>query len=160
MTGKHGYTDPFDIDEEKIKAGPELSVPELVASQESGRAKSGRLIREADVQERETIWETMQAEVQKGYATEVPEGLREAGGAPPVYFRRFLAPQLKPDKPGWVRKARAIDGGRMAGVNKCALVYSPSQLPSVSLYAEALKTFAASRPNEQAKSVKLDQTRP
>ena len=164
MVGKHGYRDVFPVDEVLEACEPAIGVAELREQQESVRAKAIRAIKSDTSENKDLIWASITAEVAKGYAQEIPAAIvhgAKGGGAEAdgaggfVYFRRFIALQLKTDRPGFVRKPRAIDDGRAARINDAALVYTPIRLPSVDTYTHILQKFAASR-NAPAKTVKYD----
>jgi hypothetical protein len=102
--------------------------------------------------DRKEVWKSILTELEEGWVEEVA---RQDLPANTVYFSRFVAWQLKANKPGWFWKPRCCDNGRSNRINDATVIRTPIRdMPTIDMQAAVSNCFARSRTRRNAKDGK------
>ena len=118
--------EPLLFPDKDAPAVPPVDVPSFLRRQQDAFNAMEKSIHRDSAEDRKTVWDALQKEVEHGYAVRLgephtisPELWREV-----VWRRRFVVLQLKQDKAGYVFATRAIDDGGTNGAGDLVTIKS------------------------------------
>lgn len=150
MSGPQGYPElyPTVPEEELFSKKPAMSVEELLRCQPKIKAKAEKAMRKDSPENLELIWSSLANEVEQGWAEEIPIELLNDEEC--IFYRTFIAMQLKADKEGWIFSPRRIDDGRAAGMNEISCMTCQLKVSTLDTFAAISNRFIQARLSSSA----------
>ena len=135
--------EPLLFSDKECLPEPPISVRQLLNRQNHQfRTTRASILRDSE-SGRKTIWDTLNKEVERGYARLLgrESDITPSDWASMVFYRRFVVKQLKQDKKGMHFATRAIDDGGNNGASDLVCIKSRVDVNTVDQLVDTTKLF-------------------